>query len=60
MEEAMNLAMQTHGYGSFTRPIVLVIAVLVIITLISAVRKQNQKRKLAPVVKKEIASRNAG
>ena len=51
MEEAMNLAMQTHGMGSFTRPIVLVIAALVVITVISAIRKQNKKINAVPVKK---------
>ena len=48
MEEALNIAMQTHGTGSFTRPIVLIIMVLVIVTIISAVRKQRKKSKLIP------------
>jgi len=50
MEEALNIAMQTHGTGSFTRPIVLIIMVLVIVTIISAVRKQRKKSKLIPIV----------
>ena len=38
METAMNISIQTHGSGSFTRPIVLIIVVLTVITLIFAVR----------------------
>jgi hypothetical protein len=38
MENAMNLSVQVHGMGSFTRPIVLIITVLVVITVIFAVR----------------------
>jgi hypothetical protein len=38
METAMNISVQTHGAGSFTRPIVLIIIVLVVITVIFAVR----------------------
>lgn len=48
MEEAMNLSMQVHGWGSFTRPIVIGIIVLVILTVIHAVRKQNKKKKENP------------
>jgi TctA family transporter len=48
MEEAMNLAMQTHGTGSFTRPIVLIIAVLTVVTLVGAIRKQNKKKRALP------------
>ena len=43
MEEAMNLSMQTHGWGSFSRPIVLVIIVLIVLTVVFAVRKQKKK-----------------
>jgi TctA family transporter len=51
MEESQNLAMQVHGWGSFTRPIVMGIIVLVIVTLIHSVRKQNKKKKEKPVAK---------
>ncbi|MBK17756.1 MAG: hypothetical protein CMM52_02815 [Rhodospirillaceae bacterium] len=43
MEEAMNLSMQVHGWGSFSRPIVLIIIALIVITVIFAVRKQKRK-----------------
>ncbi len=46
MEEAMNLSMQTHGWGSFSRPIVLVVIALIILTIISAIRKQKKKKAL--------------
>ncbi len=45
MEEAMALSMQTHGWGSFTRPIVLVIIALTVITVVMTVRKQRAKRR---------------
>ena len=38
METAMNISVQTHGAGSFTRPIVLIIMVLVVVTVMFAVR----------------------
>tara|TARA_Y100001934_G_scaffold235816_1_gene286859 strand:- start:454 stop:2478 length:2025 start_codon:yes stop_codon:yes gene_type:complete len=44
MEEAMNLSMQVHGWGSFTRPIVLIIIALTVITVIYAMRNQRKKR----------------
>ena len=44
MEEAMNLSMQVHGWGSFTRPIVLIIIALTVITIIYAVRNQRKKK----------------
>jgi len=44
MEEAMNLSMQVHGWGSFTRPIVLIIIALTLITVIYAVRNQRKKK----------------
>ena len=44
MEEAMNLSMQVHAWGSFTRPIVLVVIALIILTIILAVRKQKKKK----------------
>ena len=44
MEEAMNLSMQVHAWGSFTRPIVLVVITLIILTIILAVRKQKKKK----------------
>jgi TctA family transporter len=43
MEEALNLSMQTHGWGSVTRPIVMIIIALTIITLFMSARKQRQK-----------------
>jgi putative tricarboxylic transport membrane protein len=45
MEEAMNLSMQVHGWGSFTRPIVMGVVVLIIITIIHGVRSQSKKKK---------------
>jgi putative tricarboxylic transport membrane protein len=51
MEEAMILAMQVHGWGSFTRPIVMGIIVLIILTVIHAVRKQKKKNSEKPVEK---------
>jgi cbb3-type cytochrome oxidase subunit 3 len=40
----MNLSMQVHAWGSFTRPIVLVVITLIILTIILAVRKQKKKK----------------
>ena len=45
MEESMNLSMQTHAWGSFTRPIVLVIIALILATIIHSVAKQRRKTK---------------
>lgn len=39
METALNLSIQTDGYGAFTRPIVMVLCVLIALTLIMAVRR---------------------
>lgn len=39
METALHLSIQTDGYGAFTRPIVLVITVLIVISLIMAIRR---------------------
>jgi hypothetical protein len=44
MEEAMNLSMQVFGWGSFQRPIVLVVIALIFITVIYAVRSQRKKK----------------
>jgi TctA family transporter len=44
MEEALNLSMQTHAWGSFTRPIVMIIIALTIITLFMSIRGQRQKK----------------
>lgn len=55
MEEAMNLSMQVHGWGSFTRPIVLIIIALTIITVIFAVRSQRKKR-----AQREVQGNEAG
>lgn len=44
MEEAMNLSMQVFGWGSFQRPIVIVVIALIFITVIYAVRSQRKKR----------------
>ncbi len=51
MEEAMILAMQIHGSGSFTRPIVMVLMVMTVLTVIAAIRKKRKKTreiKVAP------------
>jgi hypothetical protein len=45
MEEAMVLGMQTHKWGSFTRPIVLIIIVLIGVTVYFAVRNQRRKKQ---------------
>ncbi len=44
MEETMVLSMQTHKWGSFTRPIVLIIICLIAITIYFAIRKQRRKK----------------
>lgn len=49
MEESMNLAKQTHGWESFSRPIVMVIIVIIVATIIHAIRKQNKNKKALPV-----------
>jgi TctA family transporter len=46
MEEAMVLAMQVHGTGSFTRPIVLVLIALIFLTVILSIRKRRLKQKM--------------
>jgi hypothetical protein len=43
MEEAMVLSMQTHKWGSFTRPIVLIIIALIALTVYYAIRNQRKK-----------------
>jgi TctA family transporter len=53
METALNLAVQTHGAASFTRPIVMIISVLVVVTVVFAVRGQRRKRRAPPVVAAE-------
>ena len=45
MEEALVLAKQTHGWGSFGRPIVLVIIALIILTLVLSIRGQRKKKR---------------
>jgi len=45
MEEAMVLSMQTHKWGSFTRPIVLIIIALIVLTVYFAIRKQRAKKE---------------
>lgn len=47
MEEAMNLSKQTHGWESFTRPIVVVIILIIVATIIHAIRKQRKSKKEA-------------
>jgi TctA family transporter len=45
MEEAMVLSMQTHKWGSFTRPIVLIIVVLIALTVYFAIKGQRKKNQ---------------
>jgi hypothetical protein len=47
MEEAMVLSMQTHKWGSFTRPIVLIIIALIALTVYFAVRNQHRTKEEA-------------
>ena len=45
MEEALVLSNQTHGWGSVTRPIVLIIIVLTLLTIFVSIRQQIKKKK---------------
>lgn len=42
MESALHLSIQTHSWGSFTRPIVMVLIVLLVITLMVAIRRHRK------------------
>ncbi len=53
MEEALVLSNQTHGWGSVTRPIVLIIIVLTLLTIFVSIRQQIKKKKKEPAAKKK-------
>ena len=44
MENGLHIGMQTYGWGFLTRPIVLIIIVLIVLTMIAAWRRANKNR----------------
>ena len=58
MEESLGISMQTHGWDSFYRPIVIIIIVLTLLTIVSTVRKQRRKKREAAAARSEDAPKD--